>query len=602
MAVVAAALGVGGVVFSSEAEAQNLGTAEFFGVLGSSTVTNTGPSVIRGNVGTSPGTAIVGFPPGIVVAPASIHAADALAAQARVDTITAYNALQALPSQVNLTGQNLGNLVLSPAVYSFATSAQLTGLLTLNGQGNSAARFVFQIGSTLTTASNSAVLLINGANGDNVFWAVGSSATLGTNTRFAGNILALTSITLNTGASITCGRALAQNGAVTLDNNAITLCINGVVPPDIPGGTGNDIPTGTLFGSGVTGFQNASFGALGLFGLSMMRQGMFWRDGGPEDYTGITPQSFKDMPGGSLKDAAPAGWDGIMPQLDPRRTWRLWTTGYGGTGHFDGDRNEGSNDLDTETLGFSVGLDYQFDPTTLVGIAAGYSNARFSVDDVTTHGQGEGGHVGVYGVKTYGRAYVAGAADYAHFHNDTDRFIDWLVNERANSSFDSDGFAARFEAGWKQPVNRFYVTPFVGAGVAYLNSEDFTEDSRAIGGGPGILGLSFDGDSTTSVTSSVGVQLDTRILMDEGRILTPFARVAWVHEFEPDRDLDGFLTQSPAVSFTAFGAPAAEDAAKVDAGFRLDLTDRIAVFAYFDGEFSDDTQIYSGNGGVRIAW
>lgn len=603
MVTVAAGLGICSLAAATDAEAQNLGTAEFFGVLGSSTVTNTGPSVIRGNVGVSPGSAITGFPPGIVVAPSTIHAADPVAAQARADTINAYNVLQGLPSQVNLTGQNLGGLMLSPAVYSFATSAQLTGLLTLNGQGNTASRFIFQIGSTLTTASNSAVLLINGANGDNVYWAVGSSATLGTNTRFAGNILALTSITLNTGASITCGRALAQNGAVTLDNNAITLCIGGVVPPDVPGGDTDDrdITTSRLFGAGVTGFQQASFGAFGLFGSSMMRQGMFWRDGAPQDYAGITPQSFERMPGGSLKDA-PAGWDGVMPQLDPRRTWRLWTTGYGGTGQFDGDPNEGTSDLDTETAGFSVGLDYQFDPTMLVGIAAGYSSARFSVDELTTHGEGEGGHVGIYGVKTYGQAYLAGAADYAHFHNQTARFIDWLVDERGNASFDSDGFSARFEAGWKQPVNRFVVTPFVGASVAYLNNEDFTEDSEAVGGGPGILGLSFDSDSTTSVTSSVGVQLDTRIMMDEGRILTPFARVAWVHEFEPDRSLEGFLTQSPEVSFTDFGASAADDAAKVEAGFRLDVTDGVAVFAYFDGELSDDAQIYSGNGGIRISW
>jgi type VI secretion system secreted protein VgrG len=128
---------------------------------------------------------------------------------------TAYNTLRGLPTQVDLTGQNLGGLNLGPAVYSFATSAQLTGLLTLNGQGNANALFVFNIGSALTTASNSVVLLINGANGNNVYWTVGSSATLGTSSVFAGNILADQSITLNTAATITCGRALARVGAVT---------------------------------------------------------------------------------------------------------------------------------------------------------------------------------------------------------------------------------------------------------------------------------------------------------------------------------------------------------------------------------------------------
>ena len=237
-----------------------------------------------GNVGVSPGGAIVGFPPGIVVPPGTFHAADAVAGQAQTDLTTAYNTLQGLPSQVNLTGQNLGGLVLPPAVYSFATSAQLTGVLTLNGLGNTAAQWVFQIGSTLTTASNSAVLLINGANGNNVFWAVGSSATLGTNSVFAGNIVALTSITLNTGATITCGRALARNGAVTLDNNVITLCASG--------GGGGDITQNDLFGEGVSGAQQTAFGASSLFASAMLREAAAWRDGmtGP-DNNGMAPKN-----------------------------------------------------------------------------------------------------------------------------------------------------------------------------------------------------------------------------------------------------------------------------------------------------------------------
>jgi hypothetical protein len=228
-AAIATAFGLAGAMLSSNAEAQTLGTAESFGVLGSSTVTNTGPSIIFGNVGVSPGTAIVGFPPGIIVAPGTFHAADAVAAQARADVITAYNDLQGRPSQFDLSGQNLGGLTLSPAVYSFTSSAQLTGVLTLNGLNNPDAEFVFQIGSTLTTASNSMVLLINGANGDNVYWAVGSSATLGTNTSFAGNILALTSITMNTGAFITCGRALAVTvrRLFALDGLAVVLVVPG---------------------------------------------------------------------------------------------------------------------------------------------------------------------------------------------------------------------------------------------------------------------------------------------------------------------------------------------------------------------------------------
>lgn len=201
----------------------SLGTAENFGVLGGSAVTNTGSSLIVGDVGVSPGTSVTGFPPGVVMPPGVIHAADAVAAQAQTDLTTAYNALAATPTLVDLTGTNLGGLTLGPGVYGFDSSAQLTGALTLDAQGNPNAIFIFKIGSSLTTASGSSVDVINGGSDCNVFWQIGSSATLGTTTSFAGNLLALTSITLNTGAA-TSGRALARNGAVTLDGSNVTIC------------------------------------------------------------------------------------------------------------------------------------------------------------------------------------------------------------------------------------------------------------------------------------------------------------------------------------------------------------------------------------------
>jgi len=201
----------------------SLGTAGNFGVLGGSAVTNTGASVITGNLGVSPGTAVTGFPPGIVTLPGTIHSADAVAAQAQIDLTTAYNAIIATPTLVDLTGTDLGGLTLTPGVYGFTSSAQLTGTLTLDAGGNPNAVFIFKIGSTLTTASGSSVSVINSGSSCNVFWQVGSSATLGTTTSFAGNILALTSITLNTGANVS-GRALARNGAVTLDGNNFTVC------------------------------------------------------------------------------------------------------------------------------------------------------------------------------------------------------------------------------------------------------------------------------------------------------------------------------------------------------------------------------------------
>jgi serine protease AprX len=195
-----------------------LGTADSFAVLAGSTITNTGLSTVNGDLGLSPGTAVTGFGPGIVNG--TTHAANAVALQAQSDLTAAYDdAAGRIPPVA--APADLGGLTLTPGVYRNASSLGLTGELTLDAQGDPDALFVFQAGSTLITASASQVKLVNGAQACNVFWKVGSSATLGTSTRLAGNILALTSISMNDGVTLN-GRALARNGAVTLINDTIT--------------------------------------------------------------------------------------------------------------------------------------------------------------------------------------------------------------------------------------------------------------------------------------------------------------------------------------------------------------------------------------------
>jgi hypothetical protein len=203
--------------------APNLGSAADFAVLGASTVTNTGLSILVGNLGVSPGTAITGFPPGTVLG--TTYTGDpGPAADAQADALLSYNSLAAQVCETDLTGEDLGGQTLLPGVYCFpATSAQLTGILTLDGDGDPNAVFIFKIGSTLTTASVSSVVMINEAKACNTFFQVGSSATLGTSTEFQGNIIADASITLNTEANV-FGRAIALNGAVTLDTNDVTRC------------------------------------------------------------------------------------------------------------------------------------------------------------------------------------------------------------------------------------------------------------------------------------------------------------------------------------------------------------------------------------------
>src|ERR1700736_5951662 len=199
---------------------RRMGTAGNFAVLAGSTITNTGPTVISGGLGLSPGSAVTGFPPGVATVK---HKTDAVALAAKNALVTAYNDLASWGATRSMTGQDLGGKTLTPGVYTFSSSAQLTGTLPLKGNGI----YIFQMGSTLTTASNSKVLVTGGAQGCGVYWKVGSSATLGSGTQVKGTGIALTSITMVTGASIIPGRARARNGAVTLDSNRISMPVGG---------------------------------------------------------------------------------------------------------------------------------------------------------------------------------------------------------------------------------------------------------------------------------------------------------------------------------------------------------------------------------------
>jgi type VI secretion system secreted protein VgrG len=210
-------------VLQTGASAQLLGTAEFFAVLGGSTVTNTGPTQLFGNLGVWPGTSITGFPPGIVT-DGTIHAGDGVAETAQADLTVAYNVILGEAFDSNLSGQDLGNRTLTPGVYHFDASAPLNGDLILDAQGDPNARFDFQIGSTFLVAIGATVTMINAGDACNVYWQVGSSATLGTDSAVVGHVMALTSITMDTRATILEGNALARNGAVTMDTNTIAIC------------------------------------------------------------------------------------------------------------------------------------------------------------------------------------------------------------------------------------------------------------------------------------------------------------------------------------------------------------------------------------------
>ncbi len=239
--IAASLLGPTGLCSAQEAQQTvPLGSAATFAILASSTITNDGSSVINGDLGLSPGTAVTGFPPGIVNG--TQHVTDDAAAQAQTDLASAYS--DAAGREPFTTVATLGGLTPPPGVYHSGAALSLTGVLTLEGDAN--AVWIFQAGSTLDTAADSQVILSGGANAANVYWTVGSSATLGANSVFKGNILAGASITLYDGAALV-GRALAHTAAVTLNNNIVTIP-SFTLTPD----TGTPGTVITVSGSGFT--------------------------------------------------------------------------------------------------------------------------------------------------------------------------------------------------------------------------------------------------------------------------------------------------------------------------------------------------------------
>lgn len=262
---------VGAPAASAAQAPVGLGTANSFAVLAGQTVTNTGPSVVSGSIGLSPGTAVTGFPPGTVIN-GTTYAADSVALQAENDLTTAYNSAAGRTPVTVESNPDLGGQTLAPGVYQGTSTLSLTGTVTLNGENNANSVFIFQAGSTLITASSSTVALENGATWCNVFWQVGSSATLGTASTFVGTVMALTSGTLNTGATV-MGRMLARNGSVTLDTNTFTqptcTAASTTTGTTIPGksnlggggGTGTGTTGTTIAGNGLGGGSNV--GGLG---------------------------------------------------------------------------------------------------------------------------------------------------------------------------------------------------------------------------------------------------------------------------------------------------------------------------------------------------
>jgi uncharacterized protein with beta-barrel porin domain len=643
----------------SYAQAPDLGTAANFAVLAGSTVTNTGATTLLGSLGLSPGNSVTGFPPGLVLAPGVMDIGDAAAMQAQVDLATGYNQAASRPQTANLTGQNLGGLTLTPGVYTFSSAAQLTGALTLNALGNPNAVFIFNIGSTLTTASNSTVTVVGGGLGSNVYWRVGSSATLGTTTAFVGDILALTSITLDTGANITCGSALARNGAVTLDTNNIatrnlsSCAMAALLSP--PGNPGAAAPSNPGASGGVAATINAAFanaiangnGAnfpqafLALAGLAPAQQLAALQQLAGELGTGVAPSGILAMdsflslvlnpyaggpmsgsrngfgpapPGmfvktlGYATDGTPAsrtpayGWRdraNALADYDPRR-WSFWGSAYGDQSRISGNAAFQTHDLTASAYGFATGADYRLWPNTVVGFALGGGATNFGLSQGFGGAQMDMFQAAVYSSTRIGAAYISAALSYGLFDVSTDQYLSGFSTDHLSANFNANDIGARIEGGYRLTVPAlpdFGITPYGAVQAQAFHTPSYSENAAA-----SEFARSFAASTTTEIRTELGAWVDQSYRLDAGTVLILRGRAAWAHDFVSEPPLTVSFLALPGFPFTVTGAELPSDLALATAGAEIRWRNGISVAAQFDGEFADHAFQYGGTGRVRYSW
>ncbi len=623
------------LALSQPAQAQSL---ESFAILAGQSVTNTGPTTITGNIGISPGDTITGA--GSITLTGTIYAGNAAALQAQNDLTTLYNFLSAQPTSPggDLTGQDLGTLTpLTPGVYSFSSSAALNGTLVLDAQGDPDAVFIFNIGSTLTTGAGSSVVLINGAQGGNVFFVVGSSATLFTSTSFAGQIVALTSITLQTTASIQCGAALARNGSVTLDTNTISICVlagefgdvldEGDIPDDsnaqavadaldafiaafgaLPPGFAILAATLTpeqlaaalaqLAGEGGSGvafavtdgtdsFTSLAFGDRAGRGISVSPGD----DGPMQDDNTISAMGY--WPTG----VGVTGTDAFGELLNgPSRSWDLWLAPYGGFSLTLGDTATGAHDRASLDYGLAGGIDFLLRPGTELGVAIGWGGNQFALAE----GMGSGGadtlQIGIHSRTENETGYLEGGLAYGYSAVTTNRQVTIAGLDEFRGEFGAHTVTAEVEAGY----NMEWLTPYAAVrGQAYL-APAYSESTVT---GVSTYALDYAAQTMLTARTEIGVRMEWTDELDDGSEFSFNTNAAWAHEFRTGDTIDAsFQALGPVSTFTIQGARPAADALILGADLAMAYDNGFEIGASADGEFTWNAFSYGGSLTLSRTW
>lgn len=352
-----------------------------------------------------------------------------------------------------------------------------------------------------------------------------------------------------------------------------------------------------LSGQGASGTQSSAFGAANLFQSALADQSAAWRTSGGFAGTGTVLVAANQMAQSTMTDAGPA-----QLFLAPDTPIRVWTMGFGNYQSLAGDSTTGATGTNVQTGGAAVGIERQFAPDFLVGFALGGSGSGFSSPNANTNGSLTGVQAGVYATKSLGPYYLTGSLSFGYFDNSTTRSItDLTTPETATGSYASYQFSGRMEAGRRFTVGAFEqdygVTPFAALEGSNLWQSGYTESSVNAAGGAGIAALTYQAQQVGSLPTTLGVQFDTQIKSEDGKIWAPYLRLGWQHEFMTTRNINAALTAIPDNDFTAQGAPATSDTAMIDLGLKVLYSKNLSMFINANSQMAGSFLSYGGKAG-----
>jgi outer membrane autotransporter protein len=360
-----------------------------------------------------------------------------------------------------------------------------------------------------------------------------------------------------------------------------------------------------LTGEVTTAPVSASFAGFGQFLGTIFGQTATSRTTGQATAGGPPALARSTTTGGGTRMALAFAEDCSSDFCDttPRKV-TAWAQGFGGAGSIDGNGTVGSSRVDLNSAGGALGVDMRLTPNLIAGVTMGTTSAGFGLTDIASSGTARAIVLGLYGGYTEGPLYVDAALAYGYNTFNTTRSINTgALSEVAYGAFDGHQYGGRIEGGWRFGIDRHALTPFAGLTVQALSQSGYTETSQnAATGGPGVLGVTVQGQTTTSLRSALGLQFETAIEAGDAGVLKPRLRLGWAHEFNTNRSATVALSLLPGAPFQVTGAQPAADSLLIGAGFELELGRTVRVYGQFDGDVASNARAFSGTGGIRLVW